>query len=71
MYIRFEKEVKFKRYFHGVGNAGTRLLFKFRSGAHGLNVELGRYRGGEGKSKCILCGAECEFSSRVVGVFSL
>ena len=38
-------------------DAGTRLLFKFRSG---LNEELGRHRGTEGKSECTLCGAECE-----------
>ena len=60
MYKGFGKEVEFKRYLHGVGDAGTRLLFKFRSGAHGLNEELGRHRGREGKSECVLCGAECE-----------
>ena len=60
MYKRFGKEVEFKRYLHGVGDAGTRLLFKFRSGTHGLNEELGRHRGREGKSECVLCGAECE-----------
>ena len=27
---------------------------------HGLNEKLGRHRGREGKSECILCGAECE-----------
>ena len=27
---------------------------------HGLNEELGRHRGREGKSECTLCGAECE-----------
>ena len=27
-----------------VSDAGTRLLFKFRSGTHGLNEELGRHR---------------------------
>ena len=27
MYKRFRKEVEFKRYLHGVGDAGTRLLF--------------------------------------------
>ena len=43
---------------HLVSDAGTRLLF--RSGTHGLNKELGRYRGREGKLECILCGAECE-----------
>ena len=33
---------------------------KFRSGTHSLNEELGRHRGREGKSECVLCGAECE-----------
>ena len=45
---------------HGVDDVGTRLLFKFRSGTHGLNEELGRHRGREGKSEYALCGAECE-----------
>ena len=45
---------------HGVSDAGTRLVFKLRSGTHGLNEELGRHRGREGKSACTLCGAECE-----------
>ena len=34
-------------------------MFKFRSGTHGLNEELGRHRGREGKSECALCGSEC------------
>ena len=38
---------------HGISDG---LLFKFRSGTHGLNEELGR----EGKLECTLCGAECE-----------
>ena len=49
-----------RMYLHGVSDAGSRLLFKFRSGTHGLNEELGRHRGREGKVECILCGAECE-----------
>ena len=57
MYKRFGKEIEFKKYLHEVGDTGTRLLFKFRSGTHGLNEELGRHRG---KSECALCGAECE-----------
>ena len=32
--------------------------FKFRSGSHGLNEELGRHRGREGKVECTLCGAD-------------
>ena len=53
---QFAKIGAFKRYLHGVGDAGTRLLFKFRSGTHSLNEELGRHRGREGKSECVLCG---------------
>ena len=60
MYKMFGKNVEFKKYLHGVSDAGTRLLFKFRSGTHGLNEELGRHRGREGKLECTLCGAECE-----------
>ena len=48
------------RYLHGVGDAGTRLLFKCKSRKHGLNEELGRHRGREGKSEGVLCCAECE-----------
>ena len=61
IYIKsFGKNEGFKKYLHGVSDAGTRLLFKFRSGMHGLNEELGRHRGREGKSECTLCGTECE-----------
>ena len=35
-----------------VAGAGSRLLFKFRSGTHGLNEELGRHRGREGNKEC-------------------
>ena len=37
---------------------------KFRSGTHGLNEELGRHRGREGKTDCSLC--ECENVSHVL-----
>ena len=39
-------------YLHGIGDAGSKLLFKFRLGMHGLNQELGRNRGKGGKMKC-------------------
>ena len=38
LYRTFGKIVEYLR---GVSDAGTRLLFKFRSGMHGLNEELG------------------------------
>ena len=53
-------------YLLGVGDAGTRILFKFRSGTHGLNEELGRHRGREGRKECLLCDAECESVSHVL-----
>ena len=42
---------------------GTRLglvMQELDLGTHGLNTELGRHRGREGKSECVLCGVECE-----------
>ena len=41
MYKCFGKSVEFKKYLHGICDAGSKLLFKFRSGTHGLNEELG------------------------------
>ena len=66
VYRLFNKHVEFKKYLHGVGDMGTRLMFKFRSGTHGLNEELGRHRGREGKSQCTLCGCECESVTHVL-----
>ena len=66
MYKRFGKSVEFKKYLHGICDAGSRLLFKFRSGTQGLNEELGRHRGREGKTECSLCGNECENVSHVL-----
>ena len=55
LYKRFGKEVQFKKYLHGLSDAGTRLLSKFRSGTHGLNEELGRHREGRAReSVCIV-----------------
>ena len=51
---------------HGVADAGSRLLYKFQSGTHGLNEELGRHRGREGNKGCELCGNECESVSHVL-----
>ena len=45
---------------HGCSDEGAGLLFKFRSGTHGLNEELGRHSDRDGRGECTLCGAECE-----------
>ena len=60
LYRKFSKKVGFKKYLHGVSDAGSGLLFKFQLGTDGLNEELGRHRGREREVECTLCGAECE-----------
>ena len=60
LYKSFCKEIEFKNYLQGVGDPGTRLLFKFRSGTNGLNEELGRHRGKNEDRQCKLCRGECE-----------
>ena len=53
IYKQFGKSVEFKKYLHGICDAGS------------LNEELGRHRGREGKTECSLCGDECENVSHV------
>ena len=61
-YNTLGKDIEFKKYFHGVADAWSRLLLKFQSGTRGLNEELDRHRGKE----CELCGNECESVSHVL-----
>ena len=56
----FGRKVEFKRYLHEVSDAETGLLFIFKSGTHGSNEMLGRYKGRHGRIECILCGDKCE-----------
>ena len=35
------------------------MLGQDYSGMHGLNEELGKHRGREGRKECLLCDAEC------------
>ena len=58
LYKSFCKEIEFKNYLQGVGDPGTRLLF--RSSTNGLNEELGRHWGKNDDRQCKLCGDECE-----------
>ena len=66
IYKRFGKNIEFKKYLHGICDTGSRHLFKFRSGTHSLNEELGRHRGREGRMECSLFGNECENVSHVL-----
>ena len=47
-------------YLRGVSDAGTRLLFKFRSGRLDSMKSWAGHRGREGRKECLLCDAECE-----------
>ena len=71
LYESFGKKVDFKTYLHGVSDAGTRFLFKFRSGTHGLYEELGTHRGRNGRTECILCGDEWKSVVHVLWVSCL
>ena len=51
----FNKVVEFKKYLHGASDAESRLMFKFRSGTHGLYLELGRHRRKEERKECLMC----------------
>ena len=43
VYREFKEVFKCKKYLYGVPDMGSKLLFRFRSGTHGLNKELGRH----------------------------
>ena len=49
--LHFSAFFSFKKYLHGICDAGSRLLLKFRSGTHYLNEELRRHRGRKGKTE--------------------
>ena len=49
-----------------MSDVASRLMFKFKSGTHGLNEELGRHRGREGMKECLLCDNECDSVSHVL-----
>ena len=45
---RFGGKREFKKYLHGYSDEGAILLFKFRSGTHCSNEELGRHSDRDG-----------------------
>ena len=60
LYKTFGKEVRFIR--------GTFMGLVMLSGTHGLNEELGRHKGRNGMTRCVLCGDECHSESVTVRV---
>ena len=55
LYRRFGGKREFKKYMHSCSDKGARLLFKFRSGTHGLNEELGRHSDRDGRVVNVCC----------------
>ena len=49
------KELDFecKKYLHGVSDIGSKILFRFRSGTHGLNEELGVHSTRNNSQGCV------------------
>ena len=45
---------------------GSKLLFRFRSGTHGLNEELGRHSSRNSSKACVFCECECESVEHVL-----
>ena len=45
---------------------GSKLLFRFRSGTHGLIEELGRHSSRNSSKACFFCECECESVEHVL-----
>ena len=52
VYRELKKDFECKKYLHGVSDMGSKLLFRFRSGTHGLNEELGRHSSKNSSKAC-------------------
>ena len=72
VYRELKEVFECKKYLYGVPDMGSKLLFRFRSGTHGLNEELGRHITRNICKAYVFCNCDCE-SSRIcfVGVSSL
>ena len=67
MIIVLLKEVfECKKYLYGVPDMGSKLLFRFRSGTHGLNKELGRHITRNVSKACVFCNCDCESVEHVL-----
>ena len=60
VYRELKEDFECKKYLHGVSDIGSKLLFRFRSGTHGLNEELGRHSSRNSIKACVFCECECE-----------
>ena len=51
-YRELTEDSECKKYLHGVSDMGSKLLFRFRSGTHGLNEILGRHSSRNSSKAC-------------------
>ena len=66
VYRELTEDFECKKYLHGVSDMGSKLLFRFRSGTHGLNEELGRHSSRNSSKACVFCECECESVEHVL-----
>ena len=59
VYRELKEVFECKKYLYGVPDMGSKLLFRFRSGTHGLNEELGRHITRNISKACVFCNCDC------------
>ena len=66
VYRELKEVFECKKYLYRVPDMGSKLLFRFRSGTHGLNEELGRYITRNVSKACVFCNCDCESVEHVL-----
>ena len=66
VYRELKEVFECKKYLYGVPDMGSKLLFRFRSGTHGLNEELGRHIIRNISKACVFCNCDCESVEHVL-----
>ena len=64
VYRELKEVFECKKYLYRVPDMGSKLLFRFRSGTHGLNEELGRHT--TRYIKLVFCNFDCESVEHVL-----
>ena len=66
VYRELKEVFECKKYLYGVPDMGSKLLFRFRSGTHGLNEELGRHITRNVSKACVFCNCDCKSVEHVL-----
>lgn len=64
MYRELKEDFECKKYLYGVSDMGSKLLFRFRSGTHGIKEELIIHSTRNSSTDCVFC--ECESIEHVL-----